>query len=132
MLGTFAAAQRWQLSARCRPNATTLGCTPLVAKSLPAPASFTHSLPPLPLLSPCPAWQVLLLVPTAGSRLLPLLSSNFPHKLRDRNTQCLYLRAAFALAEGRAGGAIREGVLAGVVEHLIGIDVEIRCVPGCA
>lgn len=67
-------------------------------------------------------------MPTAASRLLPLLVSNFPHKLRDRNTQCLYLRAVFALAEGRAGGGLREGLLAGVVEHLIGIDVEIRYV----
>ena len=83
-----------------------------------------------------PAWQlarpparpqVLLLVPTAGSRLLPLVVANFPHKLRDRNTQCLYLRAVYTLAEGRAGAGIREGLLAGVLEHLISIDVEIRC-----
>jgi RNA polymerase I-specific transcription initiation factor RRN3 len=67
-------------------------------------------------------------VPTAGSRLLPLVVGNFPHKLRDRNTQCLYLRGTYALAEGPAGGAVREGLLAGVLEHLIGIDVEIRWV----
>ncbi len=67
------------------------------------------------------------LVPTAGSRLLPLMVANFPHKLRDRNTQCLYLRAVYGLAEGRAGGGMREGLLAGVMEHLISIDVEIRC-----
>lgn len=91
----------------------------------PPPPCLAQSPPPCLCCSP-PARQVLLLVPTAGSRVLPLLSSNFPHKLRDRNTQCLYLRAAFALAEGHAGGAVREGVLAGVVEHLIGIDVEIR------
>ena len=65
-------------------------------------------------------------MPTAGSRLLPLLTANFPHKLRDRATQCLYLRALYALAEGAAGGGIREGVLAGALEHLISIDVEIR------
>ena len=35
-------------------------------------------------------------------------------------------RGVFALAEGPSGGAVREGLLAGVVEHLIGIDVEIR------
>lgn len=46
--------------------------------------------------------------------------------------QCLYLRGAFALAEGPAGAAIREGLLSGVVEHLIAIDVEIRCVAGSA
>lgn len=100
--------------------------------------------PPLPDPNPGEAWQasqeqaamqdevlaatekVLVLVPSAGSRLLPLLLSNFPHKLRDRNTQCLYLRAAFALAEGPAGRGVREGVLGGVLEHLIGVDVEIR------
>lgn len=171
-------------------------------------------------------------MPTASSRLLPLVVGNFPHKLRDRNTQCLYLvsrgscdsvlmcwcggvalggscvstwtcrvaattchaasscplaplvcskespflaaiftqhstscpaaarrvcagggslqgclrallkysfrpaspplpqRGVFALAEGPSGGAVREGLLAGVVEHLIGIDVEIRWVGG--
>ncbi|KAI3426053.1 hypothetical protein D9Q98_008021 [Chlorella vulgaris] len=70
--------------------------------------------------------QVLLLVPTAGSRLLPLVVANFPHKLRDRNTQCLFLRAVYALAEGRGGAGIREGLLTGATEHLISIDVEIR------
>ena len=44
--------------------------------------------------------QVLSLVPTAGSRLLPLVVGNFPHKLRDRNTQCLYL---VSLSQGREG-----------------------------
>lgn len=99
----------------------------MLARTLPlrsrqpraSPLPAAHPLP-----RPCP--QVLLLVPTAGSRLLPLVVSNFPHKLRDRNTQCLYLRGAYALAEGPAGAAVREGLLAGVVEHLIAIDVEIR------
>ncbi|PRW34096.1 RNA polymerase I-specific transcription initiation factor RRN3-like [Chlorella sorokiniana] len=110
----------------------------LVYSLLPPPG------PPLPDPNPGEAWQpaegqtaiqdevlaatekVLSLVPTAGSRLLPLVVGNFPHKLRDRNTQCLYLRGVFALAEGPSGGAVREGLLAGVVDHLIGIDVEIR------
>ena len=70
--------------------------------------------------------KVLELVPTSSQRLLPLLSSNFPHKLRDRTTHCLYLRALFTLAEARAGGAVREAILALVIEHLISIDVEIR------
>lgn len=65
-------------------------------------------------------------MPTAGSRLLPLVVANFPHKLRDRNTQCLFLRAVYALAEGRGGAGIREGLLTGATEHLISIDVEIR------
>ena len=95
--------------------------------AVPARPLGGHSLTP-PVLPAASTPQVLLLVPTASSRLLPLLVSNFPHKLRDRNTQCLYLRAAFALAEGRGGSGLREGLLAGVVEHLIGLDVEIRCV----
>jgi RNA polymerase I-specific transcription initiation factor RRN3 len=33
------------------------------------------------------AERVLLLVPTAAPRVLPLLVGNLPHKLRDRNTQ---------------------------------------------
>lgn len=71
---------------------------------------------------------MLLLVPTSSSRALPLLLGSVPHKLRDRGTQCLYLRALFSLAEGPAGVAVRDGVLQGVVEHLTSIDVEIRWV----
>lgn len=72
------------------------------------------------------AQRVLELVPTSGARMLPLLVSNMPHKLRDRKTHCLYLRALFALAEARSGAGVREGVLLAVVEHLLSIDVEIR------
>ena len=75
---------------------------------------------------------MLLLVPTAGSRALPLLLANMPHKLRPRATQCLYLRALFSLAERRAGAGVREGILAGVLEHLTSIDVEIRCAARCS
>ena len=74
-----------------------------------------------------PLLQVLRLVPTSASRILPLLVGNMPHKLRDRGTHCLYLRGLFALAESSAGWPIKEGVLVGVLDHLIAIDVEIRC-----
>jgi RNA polymerase I-specific transcription initiation factor RRN3 len=70
--------------------------------------------------------KVLELVPTSSQRLLPILASNFPHKLRDRTTHCLYLRGLFSLAEARSGAAVREGILASVVDHLIAVDVEIR------
>ncbi len=70
--------------------------------------------------------QVLLLVPTSATRLLPLLINNLPHKLRDRRAQCLYLRGAFSIAEGRAGAALRDDLLAGIIDHLISVDVEIR------
>jgi hypothetical protein len=131
----WSTAESRVLCRSCQSPAQTASLAPLLAClptsgtrsrrcRLPSPSPAPHrvSLPPH---SPL---QVLLLVPTAGSRLLPLVVANFPHKLRDRNTQCLYLRAAYALAEGRAGTAIREGLLAGVVEHLINIDVEIRWV----
>lgn len=55
-----------------------------------------------------------------------MLVKNMPHKLRDRPTQCLFLRAVLALCEGRVGSAMREGLLAGVVEHLLSIDADIR------
>ena len=70
--------------------------------------------------------QALQLVPALPPNLLSLLVQNMPHKMRDRDTQCLYLRAAFALAESPAGAPIREGLLVGVVEHLLTVDVEIR------
>lgn len=59
-----------------------------------------------------------------------LASTDQPPVMSPSRLQCLYLRGAFALAEGPAGAAIREGLLAGVVEHLISIDVEIRWVTG--
>lgn len=55
-----------------------------------------------------------------------MLVQNMPHKLRDRSAQCLYLRAVISLSEGRAGATLREGLLMGVVEHLLTIDADIR------
>eukprot|EP00879_Flechtneria_rotunda_P027592 GHRR01029563.1.p1 GENE.GHRR01029563.1~~GHRR01029563.1.p1 ORF type:complete len:775 (+),score=300.41 GHRR01029563.1:409-2733(+) len=70
--------------------------------------------------------QAVQLVPALPTRLLPMLVQNMPHKLRDRNTQCLYLRALLLLAEGKVGAPLREGLLAGIVEHLLSIDADIK------
>lgn len=70
--------------------------------------------------------RVLELVPTATARILPLIASNLPHRLRDRSTQCLYLRGIFTLAESNVGAGLREATLVAVIDHLISIDVEIR------
>jgi RNA polymerase I-specific transcription initiation factor RRN3 len=66
------------------------------------------------------------MVPTAPGKLQELISQHMPHKLRDRNTQCLYMSAMLDLAERRAGASIREELFAAAVEHLLSIDVEIR------
>lgn len=70
--------------------------------------------------------QVLRLVPTAPSRLVAVIAGGIPHRLRDCDTQCLYLRGALALAEAPAAAAVREGILAAAAEHLLSLDVEIR------
>lgn len=51
----------------------------------------------------CRFLQAIQLVPALPTRLLPMLVQNIPHKLRDRNTQCLYMRALLLLAEGKVG-----------------------------
>jgi hypothetical protein len=45
--------------------------------------------------------QAIQLVPALPTRLLPMLVQNIPHKLRDRSSQCLFLRAVILLAEGK-------------------------------
>ncbi|KFM24986.1 hypothetical protein F751_1865 [Auxenochlorella protothecoides] len=70
--------------------------------------------------------KVLVLVPTAAPRVLPLLTEGFPHVLRDRAVHCLYVRALLRISEGPAGGLVREALLAAVVQHLLSLDVEIR------
>jgi RNA polymerase I-specific transcription initiation factor RRN3 len=66
------------------------------------------------------------MVPTSPTKLLQLIIQSMPHKLRDRNTQCLYMSAVFGLAERPGGGPIRDGLLAAAVDQLLSIDVEIR------
>jgi hypothetical protein len=71
--------------------------------------------------------QVLALVPTAPARLVSALAAGAPHRLRDAHSHALFLRGVLALAERPAAAAgVREGVLAAVAEHLLGLDVEIR------
>ena len=70
---------------------------------------------------------MLYLVPSAAPRLLPLLLAAAPHKLRDRRAHCLWLRGAAAVTEGAHGGGLREGLLAGMLDHLLAVDVEVRC-----
>jgi len=55
-----------------------------------------------------------------------MLLQNLPHKLRDRSTQCLYMRALVGLSQGRVGPALRDGLLSGIVEHLLSIDADIK------
>lgn len=74
----------------------------------------------------CLPMQAVQLVPALPTRLLPMLVQNMPHKLRDRSAQCLYLNALIALSEGKVGPALREGLLGGLVEHLLSIDADIR------
>ena len=70
--------------------------------------------------------RVLELVPTAASRLLPLLVSNMPHKMRERSVHCLYLRGLFSIAECHHGSGLGDGLIPAVVAHLIDIDVDIK------
>lgn len=110
----------------------------LVQNLLPAPGTQTSDSAPGTAWIPLPecaatqddvittCLQVLELVPSASPRLLELLTSNIPHKLRDRATHCLYLRALFQLAEAPAGVALREGLLNAVIYHILDVDVEIR------
>ena len=69
--------------------------------------------------------RVIELVPSAASRLLPLLVSNMPHKMRDRGVHCLYLRGMFAVAEGPHGYGLGDGLIPAVIAHLIDVDVDI-------
>lgn len=70
--------------------------------------------------------RLLTLVPTAASRVASTLLRGFPHKLRDRDAQCTYFHGLFLLAEGPAGAPVRDVLLAGVVDHMLTIDVEIK------
>ena len=78
--------------------------------------------------SPHPAavpLQVLNLVPTAATSLLRLLVSHMPHKLRDRDAQCLYLSAVFHVAEAPSGATIRWARW-----RAVGLDGERPCRTG--
>lgn len=70
--------------------------------------------------------RILELVPSAAPRLLPLLVSNLPHKMRDRGVHCLYLRGMFSIAEGPHVYGLGDGLIPAVIAHLIDIDVDIK------
>ena len=76
-------------------------------------------------LSVCHA-QILKLVPTAPSRMVTIVAGGIPYKLRDRDAQCAYLHGALTLAQRPAAAAVRDGILAAAVNHLLGLDVEVR------
>ena len=65
-------------------------------------------------------------MPLAPALLAPLLASSIPHRLKDRDTQCLYLRALFVVAAQPAAATMRDGLLGAVVDHLLSLDVEIK------
>lgn len=69
--------------------------------------------------------RTLVLIPTAGTRALPLLIAVAPHRLRGRSSHCFWLRAVTSLAESGPGGALKDSLLLAVIDHLITIDVEI-------
>jgi len=70
--------------------------------------------------------RVIEMVPSAAPRLLPLLVSNLPHKMRDRGVHCLYLRGVFAIVEGPHGYGLGDGLIPAVIAHLIDVDVDIK------
>jgi len=70
--------------------------------------------------------RVIELAPTAASRLLPVLVSNMPHKLREKEVHCLYMRGMFAIAESLHNTGLGDGLIPAVIAHLIDIDVDIK------
>eukprot|EP00232_Nephroselmis_pyriformis_P026413 CAMPEP_0182870090 /NCGR_PEP_ID=MMETSP0034_2-20130328/10311_1 /TAXON_ID=156128 /ORGANISM="Nephroselmis pyriformis, Strain CCMP717" /LENGTH=527 /DNA_ID=CAMNT_0025002577 /DNA_START=170 /DNA_END=1750 /DNA_ORIENTATION=+ len=70
--------------------------------------------------------KILRLVPTAGSRLLPIIVQQWPHKRKDQYILCTYLQNVFRAMDGAGGEALFEPLLGSVVDKLIEIDVEIR------
>ena len=69
--------------------------------------------------------QILKLVPTAPSRMVTIVAGGIPYKLRDRDVQCAYMHGALQLAQRPAAAAVREGILAAAVIHLLGLVVEV-------
>lgn len=66
-------------------------------------------------------------MPTAAPQLVATAASSMPHVLRDRAAHVLYVRVLARMALGRAvPTAVRAGLLAVVVEHLVALDCEIR------
>lgn len=67
-------------------------------------------------------------MPALPTRLLPMLVQNIPHKLRDRPSQCLFLRALILLAEGKVGCDV---LLCWFLSLRIGL-LLLACASSCA
>lgn len=70
--------------------------------------------------------QILELVPASSSLLMPILARALPNKVLPTSMQCSYLRALLAVAELPRAAALRDNILAALVQHLVALDVEIR------
>lgn len=64
--------------------------------------------------------------PSSSRLLTPILARGVPNIVLPRSVQCTYLRALFRIAESPRAIAIRDTILAAVVQHLVCLDVEIR------
>ena len=62
----------------------------------------------------------------SASLLLPVLARGLPNKVLPRCIQCTYLRGMLRIAELPRAAPIRRQILAGIVQHLVSLDVEIR------
>ena len=58
--------------------------------------------------------------------LRPVLLARIPHATAPKPIQTWYLRNAFRLVESDAGACLRDPLLAGVVKHMLEMDVEIK------
>ena len=70
--------------------------------------------------------HILVLVPLAATVLRPVLLARMPHATAPKPIQTWYLRNAFRLVESDAGACLRDPLLAGVVKHMLEMDVEIK------
>ena len=70
--------------------------------------------------------HILVLVPLAATVLRPVLLARIPHATAPKPIQTWYLRNAFRLVESDAGACLRDPLLAGVVKHMLEMDVEIK------
>lgn len=67
--------------------------------------------------------KVVRMVPSSPTILFPVLMDNFPHKLRDTETQQMYVKNLLRISEYTPN--LRDRIVAAIVERLIQIDVEI-------
>ena len=70
--------------------------------------------------------DILLLVPTAPKPMLSELSQRMPFRFDNRAAPCMFFRAVYRLSQTAAGGCIRDGLQAAMIDCLLNIDVEIK------